>query len=79
MANEILLLENSISDLEWFQENAKELLEKFRGEFIAIKNHRIVANAIDISALFKKLDEEKISSSDVLIEYIPPKDVVVIF
>lgn len=78
MNKEVLLLDNSADNLIWFQQNLKKLLLEYEGHFIAIKDQKIVASANNVDFLIKKLDSEGIDSSEVLIEYLPPKNVIVI-
>ena len=68
MLTDLELLEISEENLEWFQENSKEIQEQFTNKIIAIKDKRIIASAENINELLKLLKEKNIDSSEVLIE-----------
>jgi len=78
MVNEVNLLKNSISDLDWFQHNSQKLIENYEGNFIAIKLKEIVAFAPNIDILFKKLKDKHVNETEVLIEFISPKGQITI-
>ncbi|MBU1203853.1 MAG: hypothetical protein KKG60_02165 [Nanoarchaeota archaeon] len=78
MTNTITILEDSLADLNWFQENSEELRGKYEEEFVAIKGRSIVAFGPDVEILFRKLKEKRINKNEVLIEFISPKNHIVI-
>jgi len=51
----------------WFDENHKELLEKYRGKWIALHKCNVVAVAEDDLALCEEIDEKGIKKSEVYI------------
>ncbi|MBU1204651.1 MAG: hypothetical protein KKA61_02155 [Nanoarchaeota archaeon] len=76
MEQELKLLNSSISDLNWFKENSKEIRKKHEGKFVAIKDSSIKEVAKDVELLIKKLDKKGIESNFVLIKYVTPKGVI---
>ena len=78
MLTDLELLEISEENLEWFQENSKEIQEQFTNKIIAIKDKRIIASAENINELLKLLKEKNIDSSEVLIEPIFSKKEIIV-
>jgi len=78
IGNDLALLDKAFLDLEYFRKNFEDIRERLEGEFIAIKNQKIVAFAPDKSILIKKLKKEGIDESEVLIEYVKPKGEIII-
>ncbi|KAA0002567.1 MAG: hypothetical protein FE044_02775 [Thermoplasmata archaeon] len=80
MEDELSLLKKFEEDTSWMAKNYKELQEKYAGKFIAILNKEIVGvneNVEDlIEDLKKKLTDDELSRT--IIEYIPPKNLVLI-
>lgn len=76
MEQELKLLNSSISDLNWFKENSKDIRKKHEGKFIAIRDSSIKEVAKDVELLIKKLDKKGIESNFVLIKYVTPKGVI---
>ena len=80
MEDELSLLKKFEEDTSWMAKNYKELQEKYAGKFIAILDKEIVGvneNVEDlIEDLKKKLTDDELSRT--IIEYIPPKNLVLI-
>ncbi|KAA0007783.1 MAG: hypothetical protein FE036_03090 [Thermoplasmata archaeon] len=80
MEDELKILKKFDEDTTWMAKNYKELQEKYAGKFIAIINKEIVGvdeNAENlINNLKKKLSDEELSRT--IIEYIPPKNLILI-
>jgi hypothetical protein len=74
MQSDLSLLSESYSDLEWFQKNANQIRGSFEGQFVAIKNKKIIAFAPSMQILAKKLKESKVSIAEVLVQYIFPQN-----
>ncbi|MBM3234158.1 hypothetical protein FJZ19_03615 [Candidatus Pacearchaeota archaeon] len=78
MVSDLELLNSSEESLKWFQENSIKIREEFANKIIAIKNKEIVASAKNINELLIFLKEKNIDESEVLIEFIVPKNEIVI-
>jgi len=78
MASDLELLDSSEKDLEWFQQNSLELRKRFANRIVAIKHKEIVADARNISELLGILKEKGIDETEVLIDFIIPKNEIVI-
>ncbi len=78
MLSDIELLDASEENLRWFQENSREIQQKFEKEVIAIKDKKIVAHATNSKKLLGLLKDKKIDPSEVLIEPISSKEEIII-
>ena len=78
MKQDLQLFNEAFNDFNWFKENYIALKTEYEGEFVAIKNQEIVAHAPTTEILMTKIKERKIDESEVLIEYIPPRNMIVI-
>lgn len=79
MLSDLEMLQSSEEDLEWFNKNSQQIREKFAKQIIAIKDKKIIANAKNNKELLKKLEEEKIDDSEVLIEVISsPNEITIL-
>ena len=74
MLTNIQLLNATEENIEWLNENYKNIQEEFEGQIIAIKNKKVVANAKNSETLLKVLKEKNIDEAEVLIEVISPKN-----
>lgn len=79
MISNLQLLKESEENIIWFQENLDYIREEFFNKIIAIKNKSIIASADNINELMRKLEENNIDPSEVLIESIYQKDEITIF
>jgi len=75
---ELQLLSGSIADLKWFKENSPKIREDYEGEFVAIKDKKIIDSAPTAVILIKKLERRGGDSNLVLIKHITPKGEIVI-
>jgi hypothetical protein len=69
------MIENTV----WYQENKKTLREKYSDKYVAIFNKDVIASDEDIDNLRAGLKEKGIDLDLVLIEFIYPKDMLMIF
>ena len=58
-----------IDDSKWLQKNYNELIKEFNLEFIAIRNHKVVAHHKDE----RELKQNNIAILDVVVEFIRDK------
>lgn len=78
MENEVLLLVNSMKDLEWLQGNSAEIRKKYEGKIVAIKDRAIVAIAQNSKILLNNLEKNGINPAEVIIERIPEENELII-
>ncbi|MDO8509500.1 MAG: DUF5678 domain-containing protein [Nanoarchaeota archaeon] len=78
MNEDLILLDESMQDLEWFQKNSNELAVEYEGQIVAIKNKRIMANAKNSQMLLEILERNNVDPSTVIIERIPHKGEIII-
>jgi len=70
---EQVLLEKFESNSIWLNEHYDEIYRRYRNEFVAVKDRRIIAHNSDFEALLKELKAMKIDLREVLVEYISEK------
>jgi len=70
---EQVLLEKFESNGMWLNEHYDEIYRKYRNEFVAVKDRRIIAHNSDFEALLKELKAMRIDLKEVLAEYISEK------
>ena len=70
---EQVLLEKFESNGMWLNEHYDEIYRKYRNEFVAVKDRRIIAHNSDFEALLKELKAMRIDLREVLVEYISEK------
>ena len=70
---EQVLLEKFESNGIWLNEHYDEIYRKYRNEFVAVKDRRIIAHNSDFEALLKELKAMRIDLKEVLVEYISEK------
>ena len=78
MKQDLQLFNDAFNDFSWFKENYTALKIEYEGEFVAIKDREVVAHAPTTEILMTKIRERKIDGSEVLIEYITPRNMIVI-
>ena len=79
MEEDLILLKESHSDLDWFQKNIEEIKKDFEGELVAIKQKKIIAFAPNVNLLIKKLKDNNVDDTEVIVKYISPEGQIVIF
>ena len=62
-----------IDDSKWLQKNYNELIKEFNLEFVAIRNHKVVAHHKEMNEFERKLKQSNIAILDVVVEFIRDK------
>ncbi len=62
-----------IDDSKWLQKNYNELIKEFNLEFIAIRNHKVVAHGKEMNEFERELKQRNIDLLDVIVEFIRDK------
>ena len=62
-----------IDDSKWLQKNYNELIKEFNLEFIAIRNHQVVAHHKEMNEFERELKQSNIAILDVVVEFIRDK------
>jgi predicted house-cleaning noncanonical NTP pyrophosphatase (MazG superfamily) len=62
-----------IDDSKWLQKNYNELIKEFNLEFIAIRNHQVVAHHKEMNEFERELRQRNIAILDVVVEFIRDK------
>jgi len=68
-----VLLEKFEVNGAWLNEHYNEIYKKYRSEFIAVKDRKIIAHSPDFEVLLEELKTMKIDLREVLVEYISEK------
>jgi len=68
-----VLLEKFESNGAWLNEHYNEIYEKYRNEFVAVKDRKIIAHNPDFEVLLEELKTMKMDLREVLVEYISEK------
>jgi hypothetical protein len=77
-SNLLLAFKNFEEDSEWFFNNYEKIKEKHKGEYVLIKDKKIIATARNTEELVKKVEELNIDISMAVIKFIPRRDIVAI-
>ncbi len=73
------LIERFGNDSDWFYRNTDKLREEgYVDKFVAIKNFQPIASDENIDVLIGKLEERKENLAFVFIEFVYPKDYVLL-
>lgn len=62
-----------IDDSRWFHKNYNELIKEFNLEYVAIKNHIVVAHSKEMNDFERELKQLNIDRLDVVVEFIRDK------
>ena len=77
-SNLLLTFKSFEEDSEWFFKNYEKIKEKHKGEYVLIKEKKIVATAKSVEELVKKAEELKIDITSSVVRYIPKEDIAAI-
>lgn len=75
LAQELKKLRRFDEDIAWFQKNYAQLKRKYRGEYVAVKNHEIVDHDKDAKTLLKRLKKKFGDLGSLVVEYISERKV----
>jgi hypothetical protein len=64
-------------DYKWFIKNEKELRRKYQNKFVAILNEEVIASSDKVEDLVRELKKKKLE--DVIIEFIEPENVIIVY
>jgi predicted house-cleaning noncanonical NTP pyrophosphatase (MazG superfamily) len=62
-----------IDDSKWLQRNYNELIKEFNLEFVAIRNHKVVAHHKEMNEFERELKQNNVAILDVVVEFIRDK------
>jgi L-2-hydroxyglutarate oxidase LhgO len=62
-----------VDDSKWLHKNYNELIKEFNLEYIAVRDHMIVAHGKEMNEFERELKQRNIDRLDVVIEYIRDK------
>ena len=62
-----------VDDSKWLQKNYDELIKEFDLEFVAIRNHKVVAHHKEMNEFERELKQNNIAILDVVVEFIRDK------
>ena len=62
-----------IDDSKWLQRNYNEIIKEFNLEFVAIRNHKVVAHHKEMNEFERELKQNNVAILDVVVEFIRDK------
>ena len=62
-----------IDDSKWLQRNYNELIKEFNLEYVAIRNHTVIAHHKEMNEFERELKQRDIAILDVVVEFIRDK------
>ena len=78
MNEELKLLEKFQQDNRWLAENYHWLREKYVNEFIAVKDKKVIDHDANFNKLIERLEEKGEDLGRIVIEFMPPEDLILI-
>jgi len=72
---ELIELQN---DSEFLKKSYNDLRKRYVNQYIAIKDKDVIVHHKDINIVLKKLKEKRLNPANILIEFLHPKDMVLI-
>lgn len=66
-------------DAEYLNKSYDSLKQKYTNQYIAIKNGAVIAHHKNMRDILKLIKNKKFNPANVLIEYVNPKDMLLIF
>ena len=73
LSQEIKKLKKFGADLDWFQKNYEAIKKKHRGEYVAIKDQKIIDSDKDGDALIQRLKQKYGDIGSLAIEFVSGK------
>jgi hypothetical protein len=73
LTQEIKKLEKFDADLDWFQENYEQIKKEHKGEYVAIKDQKIIDRDKDSYTLIKRLKTKYGDIGSLAIEFVSDK------
>ena len=62
-----------VGDCKWLQKNYDELIKEFDLEFVAIRNHKVIAHHKEMNEFERELRQSNIAILDIVVEFIRDK------
>ncbi|MEK6913643.1 MAG: DUF5678 domain-containing protein [Nanoarchaeota archaeon] len=78
MSDMSLELKNFQEDFIFFQSNQDNFRQQFLNKFVVIKNKNVLLSGNSIEELREKLEKEKLNPSEMVIEFVPEKETIMI-
>lgn len=69
---------NVQKDAEYLKKSYDSLKKNYENQYVAIKDGKVIAHDKNIDIVLKYLRNKKINPSNILIEFLHPKDMVLI-
>lgn len=67
------------SDSNFISEKSAEFSQKYARKFVAIKNRQIVAVGDNFETLIEEVKQKGFNPAQVLIQYVPAKDEIILY
>jgi hypothetical protein len=79
METELKLIESFERDTRWFHDNMKVLRDRYKGNYVAVKDRSVIFANKSVDALIDMLKKQNIDPSFVLIEFVTEKPLKMLF
>lgn len=76
--NELEELIELQKDSEFLKESYNNLKKRYVNQYVAIKDRDVIVHHKNIETVLKKLKEKRLNPANILIEFLHPKDMVLI-
>jgi len=74
-----MILTRSAEDFKWFNENYSDIEKEYSGQFIAIKDKKVLDSAKLFLTLLNKIKSKKVNTDELLIKKVVPKGEILIY
>lgn len=74
--SELVFFDEFEKSSRWLAKNFEDIRKKFTGKFVALRGDEILATADSFLELKEKLKKADVDLSTVLVDYIPPKELI---
>ncbi len=79
MENELKLLKEFEADSVWVKSHKGDLRDEYANQFVAVRDRKVIESDENLEKLIDKLKSKNIDPSFIVIDFVPEKDVVVIY
>jgi hypothetical protein len=78
-AEEIQELQELRKDGEYLKGSYNRLKTQFENQYIAIKNQKVIGHNTDLNQLITSIKAKGLDPASILIEFLHPRDIVLVF
>lgn len=75
---ELRMLDDYTEDSRWLREHYNEIRKDYANKYVAVKDHHIVGADENADRLLERLRETQEDLRSVVIEFVPPEDLMLV-